>query len=209
MGITVYLLDVDNTLLDNDRFNTDSAREITELLGAERSREFHALYERTREELGYVDFPEVLRRFHTARPEEPRFTELVALVLGHPFREYLFPDALPAIAAISRVGTPVILSDGDLMYQAAKVGRSGLARAVDGRVLIYEHKEERLEQVARRFPADHYVLVDDKRRILSLVKERWRDRVTTVHVPRGKYADEAFAGPAPDRVAADLRELSR
>lgn len=205
---TVFLLDVDNTLLDNDRFNADLAREITGLIGAERSRAFHALYERTRQELGFVDYPEVLRRFGRADPAEPRFTEVAATVLGHSFAEYVFPGALEAIRAVARDATPVILSDGDLVFQAAKIGRSGLARAVDGRVLIFEHKEERLDDVCARFPADRYVLVDDKPRILAAVKARQRQGFRTVFVRQGKYAREPADGPPPDATIARIADLA-
>jgi len=204
---TVYLLDVDNTLLDNDRFNVDLTKEIVRLLGPDRTREFHALYEAVRAELGYVDYPETIRRFGRAHPDEPRFPEVVALILGWPSQQYVLPGALEAIRSLARRGLPVILSDGDLVYQAAKIGRSGLAAAVDGRVLIYEHKERHLDDVARRFPADRYVVVDDKPRILASVKAMRRD-ILTVLVHQGKYAREGLDGAHPDRTLERVADLA-
>jgi FMN phosphatase YigB (HAD superfamily) len=204
----VFLLDVDNTLLDNDRFNADLDREVRTLLGDERTVRFHAIYEEVRQACGYVDYPETLRRFAREFADEPHYTEVCALVLGHPFAPYVFPGALEAIAALSRQGRTVILSDGDLIFQAAKIGRSGLARAVDGRVLIYEHKEERLDEVRRRFPAERYVVIDDKPRILHEVKEREPD-VTTVFVRQGKYARETEGCREPDRVVERVADLAR
>lgn len=205
---TVILLDVDNTLLDNDRFNAELDREIRSLLGDERTHEFHALYEEVRTELGFVDYPEALRRFARRYPDEPRYTEVCATVLGHSFAEYVLPGALDAIRALGRWATPVILSDGDLVYQAAKIGRSGLARAVDGRVLIFEHKEERLDAVRDRYPADRYALVDDKPRLLAAVKARHPD-VTTVFVRYGKYAHERGDAPAADVTLQRIADLAR
>ena len=209
MARTVFLLDVDNTLLDNDRFNDDLDREVRALLGDARTREFHAVYEAVREELGFVDYPETLRRFARAHPDEPRYTDVAAIVLGHPFAEYVFPGALASIRAIGRRGMPVILSDGDLVFQAAKIGRSGLARAVDGRVLIFEHKEAHLDDVCARFPADRYVLVDDKPRILAAAKARQPQEFRTVFVRQGKYAHERFDGAAPDATIERIADLAR
>ncbi len=209
MARTVCLLDVDNTLLDNDRFNEDLDREIRSLLGDARTERLHAHYEAVREELGYVDYPEALRRFARAYPDEPRYADVAAIVLGHSFAEYVFPGALDAIRAIARRATPVILSDGDLVFQAAKIGRSGLARAVEGRVLIFEHKEERLDDVCARFPADRYVLVDDKPRILAAVKARQRQDFRTVFVRQGKYARERYEGAPPDATLERVADLAR
>jgi len=206
---TVFLLDVDNTLLDNDRFNDDLDREVRALLGDERTREFHAVYEAVREELGFVDYPETLRRFARAHPDEPRYTDVAAIVLGHPFAEYVFPGARAAIRALERRGVPVILSDGDLVFQAAKIGRSGLARAVDGRVLIFEHKETHLDDICARFPADRYVLVDDKPRILAAAKARQPQEFRTVFVRQGKYAHEHFDGAAPDATIERIADLAK
>ena len=203
----MFLLDVDNTLLDNDRFNADLDREIRGLLDAGRTTRFHALYEEVRSDCGYVDYPETLRRFASEFPDEPRYTEVCALVLGHPFDRYVFPGALAAIAALDRQGMTVILSDGDLIFQAAKIGRSGLARAVGGRVLIYEHKEARLDEVRARFPARRYVLVDDKPRILHDVKGAEPD-VTTVFVRQGKYARDTEGCREPDHAIDRIADIA-
>ncbi len=205
---TVFLLDVDNTLLDNDRFSEDLDHEVRALLGDGRTTLFHALYETVREEKGFVDYPETLRRFARAYPDEPRYADVAATVLGHSFAEYVFPGALDAIRRLGRRGTQVILSDGDLVFQAAKIGRSGLARAVEGRVLIFEHKEERLDEVCARFPAERYVLVDDKPRILAAVKARQRQDFFTVFVRQGKYARETFDGRPPDATLEHIAELA-
>jgi len=204
---TVFLLDVDNTLLDNDRFNADLDREVRALLGDEHTARFHAIYEEVRIACGYVDYPETLRRFAREFPEEPKYTEVCALVLGHPFDRYVFPGAFDTIRALGRRGTTVILSDGDLIFQATKIGRSGLARAVDGRVLIYEHKETRLEEVRRRHPAECYVLVDDKPRILDEVKEREPD-VVTVFVRQGKYSHDTEGCREPDHTVARIADVA-
>jgi FMN phosphatase YigB (HAD superfamily) len=205
---TVFLLDVDNTLLDNDRFIEELNRTVRALLGEERAARFDALYESVRAELGFVDYPETLRRFARAFPDEPRYTEVCALVLGHPFAQYLLPGALDLIRELERRGLPVILSDGDLVYQAAKIGRSGLAQAVSGRVLIFEHKEQHLEEVRTRFPADRYILVDDKPRLLAAVKTRFPELVTTVLVRQGKYAARRHDGAPPDFTVERIAELA-
>lgn len=207
VSATVILLDVDNTLLDNDGFNADLDREVRELLGDGRTAEFHAIYEEVRDEVGFVDYPEALRRFARRYPDEPRYTEVCAIVLGHSFAEYVLPGALDAIRALERWALPVILSDGDLVYQAAKIGRSGLARAVHGRVLIYEHKEDRLDDVRARYPAARYALVDDKPRLLAAVKAQHPD-ITTVFVRYGKYARDG-AAPAADATLERIADLAR
>lgn len=185
-----FLLDVDNTLLDNDLVKTDLEQHIEQLVGPERSTEFWALYEDVRRDLGCVDLLETLNRFTRAFPDEPHFPHLSAFVMGYPFTGTLFPGALEAIAHMKTLGMVVILSDGDPVWQPAKIARSGLADAVDNNVLVYMHKQENLEVVQRRFPAERYVLVDDKAPILADVKQRLGDRIVTVHVCQGKYARE-------------------
>jgi len=204
---TVFLLDVDNTLLDNDRFNSDLDHQVRALLGDERTARFHAIYEEVRAACGYVDYPETLRRFAREFADEPHYTEVCALVLGHPFERYVFPGAFDAIRALDRRGTTVILSDGDLIFQATKIGRSGLARAVEGRVLIYEHKETRLDEVRKRYPAERYVLVDDKPRILDDVKAHEPD-VVTVFVRQGKYSHDTEGCREPDRTVERIADLA-
>jgi FMN phosphatase YigB (HAD superfamily) len=186
-----FLLDVDNTLLDNDQVKTDLERHIQALVGVDRSAEFWALYEGVRRDLDYVDLLETLRRFTLAYPDEPRFPHLSAFVMGYPFTGTLFPGTLDAIAHMKRMGVVAILSDGDPLWQPAKIARSGLADAVDDHVLVYAHKQEHLEEVQQRFPAERYVLVDDKGAILADVKGRLGSRVVTVHVCQGKYAHDS------------------
>jgi FMN phosphatase YigB (HAD superfamily) len=193
-----FLLDVDNTLIDNDKVKRDLEARIARLAGEEWAPTFWAQYEAVRDELDYVDLPLTLGRFRDAAPGVVRFPELAAAVLFYPYEECLYPDALDVIAHLRGIGTVAIVSDGDPVFQPAKIARAGLAAAVDDRVLIYVHKERRLDEVRRELPADLYVLVDDKPRILIAVKEALGESVVTVHVRQGKYAAES------DEVHADI-----
>jgi FMN phosphatase YigB (HAD superfamily) len=186
----VFLLDVDNTLLDNDRVAQDLRDYLTEHFGEERQRRYWELFEELRAELGYADYLGALQRFRLAYPHEPHVLLMSSWLVDYPFAERLFSGALDVIAHLSRRGLPVVLSDGDVVFQPRKVERSGIQAAVEGRVLIYVHKEQELADVERRFPARRYVLVEDKLRIIAAVKAVWGDRVTTVFVRQGHYAND-------------------
>ncbi|MDQ2911659.1 MAG: HAD family hydrolase [Chloroflexota bacterium] len=194
----VFLLDVDNTLVDNDRIKRDVGRAIAGFVTAERAARFWALYEEVRQEENVVDFPETLRRFRRTFPDEPRLEDVDRAVLGVSFESYLYPRALEVIARLSTLGDVAILSDGDRVYQPAKIDRAGLLLAARGNVLVYEHKEDHLAEVQRRFPADRYVHIDDKAALLARTKLALGRRVTTVHVRQGHYAAESPSGPPPD-----------
>jgi hypothetical protein len=214
----VFLLDVDNTLLDNDAVTDDLRVHLTKAFGEERQRRYWELFEELRSELGYADYLGALQRFRVAYPREPQLLEMSSYLVHYPFDNRLFPGALEAIERLREQGPAVVLSDGDVVFQPLKVENSGIGEAVDGNVLIYIHKEQELDDVEARFPADHYVLVDDKLRILAAVKEIWDERVTTVFVRQGHYAldSEQIARYPPadvsierigDLVALDLAAL--
>jgi len=208
-----FLLDVDNTLIDNDRVKADLEAEIERLVGGVRAHDFWLSYEEVRRERDYVDFPYALARFRMAFPEEPNFPQLAARVLFYPYESCLYPGAREAVSHLRSVGTVAILSDGDPVFQPAKIARAGLADAVGGKVLVFAHKEEHLEEVQRRIGAQRLVLVDDKPRILAAAKARLGEHLTTLHVCQGKYshAAEHEAYPRADievEAIADLLGLS-
>lgn len=184
----VFLLDVDNTLLDNDRVAADLKRHLTEAFGHERQERYWAIFEQLRGELGYADYLGALQRYRIENPHDPNLLAISSFLVDYPFANRLFPGSLDAIERLNGFGQAVILSDGDVVFQPRKVERSGLYDAVEGRVLIYIHKERELDDVERRYPADHYVLVDDKLRILTAVKKVWGKRLTTVFPRQGHYA---------------------
>jgi FMN phosphatase YigB (HAD superfamily) len=204
---SVFLIDVDNTLLDNDRAKDDVARAISELVTPARSSRFWTLYEDVRDEFGVVDYPETLRRFRRAFPDEKRLIDVDRAVLDVPFERYLYPRALDVIARLWQQGEPAILSDGDRVYQPMKIERAGLLLAVRGNVLVYEHKEDHLAEVQRRFPAERYAHIDDKAALLAQTKASLGDRVTTVHVRQGRYADEDPSGAPPDIVVERIADV--
>jgi FMN phosphatase YigB (HAD superfamily) len=188
-GVTVvFLLDVDNTLLDNDAVAADLREHLTDAFGEERQERYWQFFEQLREELGYADYLGALQRFRLSYPRDTRLLEISSFLVHYPFEERVYPGALEAIASMREHGQPVILSDGDVVFQPLKVERSGIGQAVDGEVLIYVHKENELDDVEARYPADRYVLVDDKLRILHAVKQVWGERVTTVFPRQGHYA---------------------
>jgi FMN phosphatase YigB (HAD superfamily) len=190
MDEIVYLVDVDNTLLDNDAVIEDLRHHLIETFGAESERRYWEIFEELRSELGYADYLGALQRYRIENPRDPNVLELSIFLLHYPFAARLYPGALEALAGLRRRGPVVILSDGDVVFQPRKVERSGLWTAVDGHVLIYIHKEQMLDDVERRYPAKHYVMVDDKVRILAAMKHIWRDRLTTVFVRQGHYASD-------------------
>jgi FMN phosphatase YigB (HAD superfamily) len=198
---------VDNTLLDNDRVKGDLERAVSRLVAADRAARFWSLYEEVREEEGVVDFPETLRQFRRAFPEEPRAEEVDRLVLTVPFERYLYPRAMDVIVRLWTIGAVAILSDGDRVYQPAKIARAGLLVATRGNVLVYEHKEDHLAEVERRFPARRYAHVDDKAALLARTKSGLGSRATTIHVRQGHYASEAWSGPRPDVVVEHIADL--
>jgi phosphoglycolate phosphatase-like HAD superfamily hydrolase len=196
----VFLVDVDNTLLDNDRVTADLRRHLDEAVGPEGRARYWALFEQLRAELGYADYLGALQRYRLEFPHDLRLLTVSGFLVDYPFATRLYPGALELLERLRGWGPTVILSDGDVVFQPRKVERSGLGRAVDG-VLIYVHKERELDDVERRYPADHYVLVDDKLRVLTAVKRSWGARVTTVFPRQGHYAHdpEALAtNPAAD-----------
>jgi FMN phosphatase YigB (HAD superfamily) len=203
----VFLLDVDNTLLDNDRVKHDIERAIASLVAAERATRFWSLYEEVRREAGVVDFPETLRRFRRAFPDEPHSEDVDRAVLSVAFERYLYPRAMDVIARLWTQGEVAILSDGDRVYQPAKIARAGLLLATRGNVLVYEHKEDHLAEMQRRFPARHYVHVDDKAALLARTKSGLGSRATTIHVRQGRYAAEPPSGPPPDIAVEHIAEL--
>jgi FMN phosphatase YigB (HAD superfamily) len=184
----VCLLDVDNTLLDNDRVTLDLRRFLNGQIGPERTQRYWELFEELREELGYADYLGALQRYRGDYPRDPNVLKLSQYLIDYPFANRLYPQSLDVIESLKALGTVGVLSDGDVVFQPRKVDRSGIWDAVDGNVLIYVHKEHELDDVEARMPADHYVVVDDKLRILAAVKEIWGDRVTTVFPRQGHYA---------------------
>ncbi len=186
----VFLFDVDNTLLDNDQIAADLRDYLTVEVGRERQERYWQHFEQLRTQLGYADYLGALQRYRIEYPRDPHLLEVSHFLLDYPFEQRLYAGALEAIEHAKRCGTAVILSDGDVVFQPLKVRRSGLLQAVNGQVLIYIHKELELDDVAARFPADHYVIIDDKLRILSALKQVWGGRVTTVFPRQGHYAHD-------------------
>lgn len=184
----VTLFDVDNTLLDNDRVAADLAGYLEDRFGAASARCYWEIFEQLRSELGYADYLGALQRYRLTRDHDPRLLGMSFFLTDYPFAERLYPGALDAIQRAASWGQTVILTDGDAVFQPLKIKRSGLYDAVEGRALVYIHKEQELDQVERRYPAEHYLLVDDKLRILTAVKGVWSGRVTTVFPLQGHYA---------------------
>ena len=176
------------------------------ILGAELSREYWRIYEAVRVERGFVDFIQTQERFHREHPDAPG--ELLdRAMLDFPYADVRYPEALDVIAGLRRAGRVVVLSDGDPTFQPLKIARAGVAEAVDGSVLVFGHKEEHLEDVALLFPADRYIAIDDKAGVLARIKQAWSQRVGTVHVRQGKYADDLYDGPRPDAVLDGIGDV--
>ena len=194
----VFLLDVDNTLLDNDKVTADLKRHLTLSFGAERQERYWAIFEEMRRAMGYADYLGALQRYRGENPHDPHFLALSYYMLDYPFANRLYPGSIDMIEKFNDWGPSVVLSDGDVIFQPRKIQRSGIYEAVEGRVLIYVHKELELSDVEARFPADHYVLVDDKIRILTEVKKFWGARLTTIFPRQGHYAlDPAITSQYP------------
>lgn len=188
---TVFLVDVDNTLLNNDHIQADLRRHLESEFGAVSRDRYWAILEQLFDELGYRDYLGALQRYRAERPRDIHLLSMSSYLVDYPFANRLYPQALDVLERFRSWGPTVILSDGDVVFQPRKVERAGIAEAVDGHVLIYIHKEEELEDVEQRYPARHYVLVDDKPRILAAVKRIWGERVTTVLPRQGQYANDA------------------
>ena len=189
----VFLIDVDNTLLDNDAIQQDLKDHLERAYGPASRIRYWKILEDLFDELGYRDYLGALQRYRGEHPCQVELLAMSSFLIDYPFAERLYPGSLKVLQRMRASGPTVILSDGDVVFQPRKVERAGLWNALDGHVLIYIHKEEALDDVEHRYPADHYVLVDDKLRILTAVKERWADRVTTVFVRQGSYAHDAKA----------------
>jgi FMN phosphatase YigB (HAD superfamily) len=189
----VYLFDVDNTLVDNDRVAADLKRHLDDTFGSERGSRYWQIYEQLRQELGYADYLGALQRYRVENLSDPRMLALSLYLTDYPFANRLYPESLDVIERVRGWGRVVILSDGDVVFQPRKIYRSGLWEAVDGHVLLYIHKEQMLDDVVAHYPADHYVMIDDKIRILTAMKRIWGARLTTVFVRQGHYAADQKA----------------
>ncbi|MFN0122704.1 MAG: HAD family hydrolase [Blastocatellia bacterium] len=202
----VFLFDVDNTLLDNDRVTADLRRFLAGEVGPERSARYWAIFEELRRELGYADYLGALQRYRIEQPYDTHLLAVSTYLVNYPFANRLYPNSLDVLAYCQQRGPVVILSDGDVVFQPRKVERSGLFEAVERNALIYVHKELELHDVERRYPAAHYVMVDDKLRILTAMKQSWGAHLTTVFPRQGHYAmDAAEVAKYP---AADI-EIAR
>ncbi len=209
-GDVVFFLDVDNTLLDNDRFGVDLGDRLEQSFGAFEKARYWSIIARRREEIGLVDYLGSLQEFRTGLDDHAELLEMSQFMLDYPFSERLFKGSLDAVAHLATLGRPVILSDGDIVFQPRKIQRSGIWAAVEGRVLIYVHKEKVLDQVQQRYPARHYVMVDDKSNLLAAMKLVLGARLTTVFVRQGHYANDPQANdvdPAPDLVVERIEDL--
>lgn len=208
----VFLLDVDNTLLNNDAVKDAIGEKVGTLIGEAGERRFWEIYEDVRAQKGYVDFPTTVARLASDWEESDARRSLMSMLDNFPFRDYLYPHALDTIHYLNTLGEAVILSDGDPTFQPLKIRKSGIAAAVHARVLVVVHKEDELDKVFARYPAGHYVAVDDKPRIVAALEWECPTTFTTVLVEQGKYAQEDRYTPAPDIVVAaiaDLRDISR
>lgn len=207
---TVFLVDVDNTLLDNDAVIADLRQHLTEAFGPACERRYWEIFEERRAELGYADYLGALQRYRVEHPRETHVLQIALYLLHYPFASRVYPGAIEALRALRARGRAAILSDGDVVFQPRKIERSGLWAAVAGDVLVYIHKERMLDDVERRYPARRYVMIDDKLRILTSMKDVWGDRLTTVFVRQGHYAHdrEHLDGfPPADLTIEAIRDL--
>jgi len=209
-GGVVFLLDCDNTLLDNDGVQEDLRDHLAREFGAVHRDRYWGILEELRAELGYVDYLGALQRYRLGEESDPRLLLMSSYLVDYPFASRLYPGALDAIRHLRTRGLTVVLSDGDVVFQPRKIQRSGLWAAVEGRVLVYIHKEGMLNAVAERYPARHYVMVDDKLRILAAMKQAWGDKLTTIFARQGHYAldpNNIFAYPAADLTVERIGDL--
>lgn len=208
----VFLLDVDNTLLDNDKLKSDISDNLERLVGPERAHRFWQLYEQVREEEDYVDYPTTVERMEKEYNDPALGRQLNDLLDRIAFKSYLYPHVLDTIAYLETLGTVTILSDGDSVFQPRKIRESGLEEAVHGNVMVYVHKEQELKHVFARYAARHYVAVDDKPRIVSALERDCPEKFTTILILQGKYARQGELEPKPDYVLphiGDLRHFTR
>lgn len=206
----VFLFDVDNTLLNNDRITDDLKRHLEQQVGPERQKSYWEIFEQIRAELGYADYLGALQRYRLQNPREPGLLTVSHFMINYPFAIRLYPDSLDVVEYVKQWGKPVVLSDGDVVFQPRKIERSAIYESVNGNVLIYVHKEQELDDVEKRFPAEHYVMIDDKLRILTAVKKIWGKKVTTVFPRQGHYAHDPetlAAYPAADLTVERIGDL--
>jgi FMN phosphatase YigB (HAD superfamily) len=206
----VFLVDVDDTLLDNDRIREDVQAHLVRSYGEDVANRYWTIQERRFVELEYRDYLGAVEEWWEGEGRDPRLLEVTRYLLEYPFADRLYPHALDVLTHLRTLGRVVVLTDGDAVFQPHKVARSGIRDAVDGHVLVYVHKELELADVERRYPAERYVLVDDKLRILTAVKEHWGERVTTVLPLQGQFATDpeiAAAHPAADVTVAGIGDL--
>jgi FMN phosphatase YigB (HAD superfamily) len=206
----VFLLDVDNTLFDNDALIRDLMDHLEGEYGVESRERYAQILESVRSRLGYVDYLGALQEYRLGDLDDPRLLNMSSFLVDYPFPDRLYPNVMQVLSHLERFGLTVILSDGDVVFQPRKVQRSGLWDAVDGRVLIYIHKEQMLDAVERHYPARRYVMIDDKIRILHALKQAWGDRVMTVLPRQGHYAHDAAvmsAYPPADLTVERIADL--
>lgn len=208
----VFLIDVDATLLNDERVLTDLRRHLRKEIGREGEHRYWQIFQRLQRALGYADYLGALQQYRQSYPHDPHVLTLSSFLINYPFETCVFPHALRLIKRCRRVGTAVILSDGDVVFQPHKIERSGLAEAVNNHVLIYAHKEDQLKDIQACYPADHYVVIDDNLRILSVVKKAWGNRVSTIwlaplrdaRIPNGRRGH-----PGPDRTIHSISALKK
>ncbi len=205
----VFLFDVDNTLLDNDAIINELGEFMTKTLGVAHNRRYWEIFEQCRNELGYADYLGTLQQYRRETPHDPQLTAISSFLLNYPFKTRLFEHAISVLHYVREFGSAVILTDGDVVFQPLKIQRSGILNAVLGKVLIYVHKEKEMQDAVLRYPADHYVFVDDKIRLLTAIKEILGDRVTTVFPRQGHYAfaDDVAKYPAADFTINHISEM--
>ena len=205
-----FLLDVDNTLIDNDAVTADLKAHLEDEFGKERAHAYWNCFEKLREELGYADYLGALQRYRIHYPRDPHILQVSKFIVDYPFSSRVFPHAFDVITHLKQWGQVVIVSDGDVVFQPLKIERSGLSQAVDGHVLIYIHKEKDIEDVEERYPATHYVMIDDKLHVLAAMKQRWKTRVTTIFVRQGHYSHDPHlvrANPSADGTIERIGDL--
>lgn len=212
MPTLAFWIDVDNTLLDNDKIKQDQNEFLQVELGPELTQHYWDLYEEIRQEQGVVDIPLTVRRLRERIPldqmHDYTYRHVESMFVNFPFPNALFAGSLDTLRYLNTIGTPIIISDGDLNYQAEKIVNSSISEGVGGRVMLFKHKQEHLDAIMQRYPADHYVMIDDKPQILYDIKRLKGDQVTTVFVKQGKYAQEAFpASYVPDITVANIGDV--